>query len=108
MPKLCKILLLGLAAGILNAIPMALMAFHWQGVTAILLHWLGLGIVIAYARMPLESWATGMLIAVLTSLPLGILLHPGDTPGVLQVLGIALVLGGLLGYATERLVQEQP
>jgi hypothetical protein len=39
---------------------------------------------------------------------MGILLHPGSVPGVLQVLGIALVLGGLLGYAAERLVTEQP
>lgn len=108
MPKLCKILLLGLAAGILNAIPMAFLDFHWQAVAAVLLHWLGLGIVIAYARMPLESWATGMLIAMLTTLPLGVLLHPGDALGVLQVLGIALVLGGLLGYTAERLVREQP
>jgi hypothetical protein len=58
--------------------------------------------------MPLESWATGMLIAVLTSLPMGILLHPNSVPGVLQILGIALVLGGLLGFTAERLVQDQP
>ncbi|WP_338670067.1 hypothetical protein [Pseudodesulfovibrio methanolicus] len=108
MPKLFKILLLGLAAGILNAIPMAFLSTDWQPVVATLLYWLGLSIVIAYARMPLESWATGMLIAVLTSLPLGILLHPGSALGVLQVLGIALVLGGLLGFTAERLVQDQP
>jgi hypothetical protein len=108
MHKLYKILLLGLAAGILNAIPMVFLSSAWQPVAATLLHWLGLSIVIAYARMPLESWATGMLIAVLTSLPVGILLHPGSALGVLQVLGIALVLGGLLGYTAERLVQDQP
>ncbi|MEZ7198716.1 hypothetical protein [Pseudodesulfovibrio karagichevae] len=108
MPKLFKILLLGLAAGILNAIPMVFLSAEWQPVVATLLYWLGLSIVIAYARMPLESWATGMLIAVLTSLPMGILLHPGSALGVLQVLGIALVLGGLLGYTAERLVAEQP
>jgi FtsH-binding integral membrane protein len=108
MHKLYKILLLGLAAGILNAIPMAFLSSAWQPVAATLLHWLALSIVIAYARMPLESWATGMLLAVLTSLPMGILLHPDSAGGVLQVLGIALVLGGLLGLTAERLVQNQP
>jgi hypothetical protein len=108
MPKLFKILLLGLAAGILNAILMVFLSADWQSVVATLLYWLGLSIVIAYARMPLESWATGMLIAVLTSLPMGILLHPGSVLGVLRVLGIALILGGLLGYTAERLVTEQP
>ncbi len=108
MHKLYKILLLGLAAGILNAIPMVFLYSDWQAVAAVLLHWLGLGIIIAYARMPLESWATGMFIAILTSLPLGILLHPGNALGVLQVLGFALVLGGLLGYTAERLIAEQP
>jgi len=108
VPKLFKILLLGLATGILNAIPMVFLATPWQSVAAILLHWLALSVVIAYARMPLESWATGMLVAVLTSLPLGILLHPASAGGVLQSLGIALVLGGLLGYTAERLVREQP
>jgi|GEM_PF-1608696 len=108
MHKLYKILLLGLAAGILNAIPMVFLSSAWQPVAATLLHWLALSIVIAYVRMPLESWATGMLIAVLTSLPMGILLHPDSISGVLQVLGFALVLGGLLGFTADRLVQTQP
>lgn len=108
MHKLYKILLLGLAAGILNAIPMAFRDTCWQAVVAVLLHWLGLSLIIAYARMPLESWATGMLIAGLTALPLGLLLHPDSIPGLLQVLGISVVLGGLLGYTAERLVVEQP
>ncbi|WP_316901395.1 hypothetical protein [Pseudodesulfovibrio indicus] len=108
MHKLYKILLLGLAAGILNTIPLVFLSTVWQPVTATLLHWLGLSIVIAYTRMPLESWATGMLIAALTSLPLSILLYPESIPGVLQSFGIALVLGGLLGYTSERLVQNQP
>lgn len=108
MHKLYKILLLGLAAGILNAIPQVFLSAAWQPVTATLLHWLGLSVVIAYARMPLESWATGMLIALLTTLPLDILLYPDSVGGVLQALGIALVLGGLLGFTAERLVQDQP
>ncbi|EGB16656.1 hypothetical protein DND132_3453 [Pseudodesulfovibrio mercurii] len=108
MHKMYKILLLGLAAGILNAIPMVFLDVPLQAVAAILLHWLGLSIIIAFARMPLESWATGMLIAVLTALPLGILLHPDAPLGVLQVVGINLVLGGLLGYASERLITDQP
>ena len=108
MHKLYKILLLGLAAGILNAIPMVFLDASWQAVVAVLLHWLGLSLIIAYARMPLESWATGMLIAGLTALPLGLLLHPGSALGLLQVMAFSLVLGGLLGYTAERLVTDQP
>lgn len=108
MHKIFKILLLGLAAGILAAIPLAFQSMSWQAIVATLLHWLGLSIIIAYARMALTNWAAGMLIAGLTSIPLALLTDCTSPGNVVQVLVFALVLGGLLGYTAERLVQNQP
>ncbi|MCJ2163108.1 MULTISPECIES: hypothetical protein [unclassified Pseudodesulfovibrio] len=108
MHQIFKILLLGLAAGILDVIPMAFQSLDWQSIVAVLVHWLGLSIIIAYARIPLSNWASGMLISGLTALPIGILVHSTNPGGILQVLVFSLILGGLLGYMAERLVTDQP
>ena len=108
MHKIFKVLLLGLAAGILAATPLAFQSPHWQAIVAVLLHWLGLSIIIAYARMALSSWASGLLIAGLTSIPLALLTDCYSLGNAAQIIISSLVLGGLLGYTAERLVRNQP
>ncbi len=108
MHKLYKTLLLGLAAGILDVIPMAFLNLNLTTLLATLLHWLGLSIIITYARMPLNNWGSGMLIAGLTSLPLGVVIHTDSIGGICQMTFFGLVLGGLLGYTSDRLINKQP
>ncbi|BCS90290.1 hypothetical protein [Pseudodesulfovibrio sediminis] len=108
MHKIFKVLLLGLAAGILDAIPMAFTTVTWQTIIATLINWLGLGIIISYTRYALNSWASGMLIGLITAIPRAILTYPNNPGGILQLLVFALVLGGLLGYTAERLIADQP
>jgi len=46
MDKLIKSLLLGMAAGILDVIPMVFQNLSWQANASAFLHWLGLGVII--------------------------------------------------------------
>nr|WP_239057692.1 hypothetical protein [Pseudodesulfovibrio sp. JC047] len=93
-----------MAAGILNAIPMALLNTEWEPIVAIILHWLGLAVLLSYARFPLNHWAAGMLFGGLTALPLAVLMHSGIPIIFLQDIVFALILGGFLGYSTDKFI----
>jgi len=108
MHKIFKALLLGLAAGIIDVIPMVFQGLSWEATSSALLHWLGLGVIITYARMPLSSWASGMVIALLTGIPIAVLNYPDDPASVFPIIIFSVVLGGLLGYTSERLINTQP
>lgn len=108
MHKIIKALLLGLAAGILDVIPMIFQGVSWEAAVAVLLHWLGLGVIITFARMPLANWASGSTIALLTGIPVAVLAYPKAPVTLASAILFATALGGMLGYIADRLVNKQP
>ncbi|BDQ35343.1 hypothetical protein [Pseudodesulfovibrio portus] len=108
MHRIFKALLLGLAAGIIDAIPMVFQGLPWEANISALLHWLGLGIIITYARMPLPNWASGSGIALLTGIPIAVLAYPANPTSVFPVIIFSAILGGLLGYTSDRLINRLP
>jgi hypothetical protein len=107
MDKLIKSLLLGIATGILNAIPMAFQDLSWQAHVSVLLHWLALSVIITYARLPLSGWLSGLIIALLTSIPMAIMITATAPSAALPILFSAVILGSLLGLMTEKLITDQ-
>ena len=103
-----KALLMGTAAGILDVIPMVFVGTSWQASLSAFLHWLAMGVVITYARMPLAGWFSGILLAVLTGIPMAILASETDPTAFVPILISSVVLGGLLGLIAEKLILNQP
>lgn len=108
MNRFFKALLIGTAAGILDAAALVLSQPVWQVNLAALVHWMGLGIIVTYARLPFTGWFSGILFALLTAVPLAILASTFGAGGFVHPLVSAVVLGGLLGFAAERLILAQP
>jgi len=107
MDKLIKSLLLGIAAGILNVIPMAFQDLSWQANASAFLHWLTLGVIITYARLPLSGWLSGLIIALLTSIPMAVMMTATDPSAALPILFSSIILGSLLGLMAEKLITGQ-
>lgn len=103
-----RALLIGIAAGILDVIPMVFMGASWQGSLATLLHWLTMGILVTYIRLPFTGWLSGMILALMTGIPLAIQASAAESMPVLHLLSSALILGGLLGLIAEKLILNQP
>ncbi len=108
MDKFIKSLLLGTAAGILNVIPLVFLGMGWHGCIATLLHWFGVSLLLTYASLPLTGAVSGMIIALLTGIPLVILIAETAVTAIIPLLISSLVLGCVLGYMTERLITNQP
>jgi hypothetical protein len=101
MPKLLTALLIGAGAGALDTIPMLLRKAAWHEVAVPFVHWLVLGVLIAYVQMPLHPSLKGLLVAVLTTLPTLITFSQTKPSLVLPILGISVVLGAAVGWLTN-------
>lgn len=104
MDKLIKALLLGTAAGIIDVIPMALQGLNWQSNVSALLHWQALGVIITFARLPLNGWLSGLTIALLTGVPIAVLATIHDPAAWVPILLSSIVLGSTLGLMAEKLI----
>ncbi|QJB58131.1 hypothetical protein [Pseudodesulfovibrio sp. zrk46] len=107
MDKLIKALLLGTAAGIVDGIPLLLQGLSWQANLASFLHWLGLGIIITYARLPMDGWLSGLILALLTGIPFAIMTTATDMAAFVPILASSAILGTVLGFMSERLIRNQ-
>jgi hypothetical protein len=103
-----KALLLGTAAGIIDVIPLVFQGAGWHLCIAALLRWVGLGIVITFARMPLSGWFSGLIIGLLTGIPFTILAAEGEPSATASLLIASPVLGSVLGLAADKLITSQP
>jgi hypothetical protein len=108
MNKLIKALLLGMAAGILDVIPMIFQNLSWQTNLSAFLHWLGLSVIITYARLPISGWLSGLLIAMLTGIPIAVLVAESSTSAVIPILLSSAILGSLIGFMIEKTITDQP
>ncbi len=106
MHKFIKSILLGMAAGIIDVIPMVLQGLSWQANLSALLHWLGVSIIITYATFPMSGWSSGLLVSMLTGIPIAILATATDPTAWMPILLSSAVLGGLLGLMSEKLITD--
>ena len=104
MHKFLIALGIGIAAGALDIIPMALRKAELYAMATPFVHWVVTTLIIAYIRTPLTQWpwAQGSVVAVLTSLPVLITYSRTNPQSVLPILGISIVLGAAVGLATSR------
>jgi hypothetical protein len=102
MSKLLAALLVGAGAGALDIIPMLLRKAPWHEVAVPFVHWLALGVLIAYVQMPLHPAIKGCLVAVMTTLPILIGYSQTKPGAVLPILGMTVLLGTAVGWLTQR------
>ena len=65
-------------------------------------HWVVLGIFIAYIQMSLSPWLKGLVVAELAALPIVIIVSKKDKKAGIPILVMSAVLGTLVGIATAK------
>ena len=102
MSKLIAALLIGAGAGALDVIPMLLRKAPWHEVAAPFVHWLMLGVLIAYVQTPLHPAFKGSVVAVMATVPILIGYSQTKPGAVLPILGMSVLLGAAVGWLTHR------
>ena len=102
MRKLLIALSIGLGAGVIDVIPMFIQKIDRNSCVAAFVHWLVLGVVIAYVSAPVPDWARGALVGFFGALSTVILVAQGDPKSAIPILVTSTVLGGVVGMLTGK------
>ncbi len=102
MPKLIAAVLIGVAAGIIDIIPMIIQKLNKYATWSAFTHWVVLGFIISYVQLPVSSWLKGLIIGVISSIPVLILVSEEDKKSIFPILAMSIILGIGVGIASAK------
>ena len=102
MQKLLIALAIGLGAGVIDVIPMLIQKIDRNSCVAAFVHWLVLGVLIAYVSAPVPDWAKGALVGFFGALSTVILVAQGDPKSAAPILVTSTVLGSVVGMLAGK------
>jgi hydrogenase/urease accessory protein HupE len=101
MNKLLIALGIGTVIALIDIAPMILRKAPLLQMATPFVHWIVVGVLVAYSSMPLPGWAKGLVIGVITTIPFLFVLAQSHPSAVWTVAGISVVLGLVMGVAME-------
>jgi hypothetical protein len=102
MSRLFISLLIGLVAGVIDVAPMIVLKIGRRDCISAFVHWIVVSVLIAYVQMPVASWLKGIVVAVLSCLPVVISVSEKDPKSIVPILIMSVVLGAAVGFATFK------
>lgn len=97
-------LLIGLAAGLIDIIPMIIKKLDKRDTISAFVHYFALGLVIPFVNWGIAPWITGIVIALLTSIPIMIIVYPRDRKAIIPMIVFSLALGAGTGIAGAKFI----
>jgi phosphate starvation-inducible membrane PsiE len=96
-------LLSGIVAGGIDILPMVLKKMDRFSILSAFVHWVVLGIIIPYVNWNMHPSIRGLIIAVITAIPIMLIVAKEDAHAVIPMLVSSIVLGVLLGLVSIKL-----
>lgn len=96
------VLVVGLAAGLLDLIPLVLVGAPLLNMVAIVVFWLVAVFFMATTTLVKNAVLNGLVVAVLIMLPLILTVYTVNPSDALPMLSMAVLLGPLSGFALQR------
>jgi hypothetical protein len=102
MKKIKIGLLLGLAAGIIDVIPMIIQGLTWDANLSAFTLWIVVGILISIIDLNINPILKGILTAYMVLLPTAILIAWQEPISLIPIGIMTTILGGLLGFFIKK------
>ena len=96
--------LIGLAAGIIDVVPMIIQKLDKESCLSAFVHYFALGLIIPFVDWNLAPWLSGLCISFLTALPVMIIVYRKDRKAIIPMLIFSILLGAGIGLAGERFI----
>lgn len=106
MRNILKALSIGVVAGIIDVVPMLIQNLSWYANISAFFHWVLLGLLIPYIKWNMPKWLTGLIVSVLSALPIVVITLERDSTSVIPILISSVILGVFVGLASQKLVKE--
>ena len=96
-------LLSGIIAGGIDILPMVLQKMDRFSILSAFIHWVILGIIIPYVNWHMYPCVKGLIIAVITAIPIILLVAREDSKAIIPMLISSVVLGIVLGFVSSKI-----
>jgi phosphate starvation-inducible membrane PsiE len=96
-------LLSGIVAGGIDILPMVLKKMDRYSILSAFVHWVVLGVIIPYVNWNMHPSVRGLIIAVISAIPIMLIVAKEDVQAVIPMLIFSVILGLLLGFVSSKL-----
>ncbi len=97
-------LIIGIIAGIIDITPMIIMKLEKTANISAFIHYFVLGLIIPFVDWGIPPWITGIIIALLTAIPIMIIVFPKDKKAIIPMVLFSLILGAGIGLAGAKFI----
>jgi len=102
MKKLFISLGIGVAAGVVDVIPMIIQQLNIYACLSAFAQWVVLGILINYIELGMKAWLKGLTVALLCSIPIVIIVSENEPVSAIPIVIFSAVLGSLVGFFGKK------
>ncbi len=97
-------IIIGVVAGLIDVTPMIIMKLEKEASISAFIHYFVLGLIIPFVSWEMAPWLKGMIIALLSSVPVMIIVYPKDKKAVIPMILFSMVLGAGIGIAGVKFI----
>jgi len=105
MNGLLKALMIGIIAGLLDVVPMIIQKLDKTSCWSAFIHYFILGLIIPFINWDIQPWLRGSIVALLTAIPVMIIVYPKDPKALIPMVLFAWVLGAGIGLAGAKFIK---
>jgi len=98
-------LLIGCVAGLIDVIPMIIQKLDKRDCISAFMHYFALGLIIPFVDWGIPVWIQGIAIALLTAIPIMIIVYRKDKKAIVPMILFAFILGAGIGLAGAKFIQ---
>ena len=95
---------IGVIAGIIDIIPMIMQKLNKSSTISAFVHWIALGLIIPYVNWDIASWLKGSIVALLTAIPIMIIVYSQDKKAIVPMTVFSIILGAGVGIAGAKFI----
>jgi len=95
-------IILGIAIGIIDVIPMIIQNMSWDANFSAFFHWIILGYLISITNLKLKGYLKGLFLSILTMIPIAFLAWWNDHSAIIPMSISTIIFGSLLGFLIEK------
>ena len=97
-------IIIGLVAGLIDITPMIIMKLEKSANISAFVHYFALGLIIPFVDWGIAPWIKGIGIALLTAIPIMIIVFPKDKKAIIPMIVFSMVLGAGIGIAGAKFI----
>lgn len=92
-------LIIGITAGIIDAVPMFMQKMDRYACISAFAHWVVMGLIIPFTDWSMQPWLKGLLIGELSVIPIMVLVIPKEPKSLIPISMFSALLGMGVGVA---------